>query len=165
MDYLGQNQEVLITDLANVNVFDIDFLNQRIFWSDNYVNGGNFESACLKSASLITWETEEIETDIPNPVFFGIHLDITEEEIPTSLTKEVDSKKSIDIYPNPYTNMIYVQGIEEINKYEIFNQKGELVVVNTETSNIIEEDILPAGIYFVRFTFNDKVITKKIRKK
>lgn len=80
-------------------------------------------------------------------------------------TKDVDHKKSLNIYPNPTKGRIYFDNSEnKINSIKVFNFNQQLVFEKKIQSN--EKNIdLPhqAGIYFVTFYLNDfTTLTKKV---
>jgi hypothetical protein len=69
---------------------------------------------------------------------------------------------SISIYPNPSTGNVTIKGTEENGLVEIFSNNGQLVsTVQTTAKETIITD-LPNGIYFVKISNTENVITKKI---
>ena len=68
----------------------------------------------------------------------------------------------VKVYPNPATEHIFVSGITNLSKVEIFSVFGAKVFEKTAA----EDQILPisfqAGMYFVKISTNDKQIIKKI---
>ena len=87
----------------------------------------------------------------------------------TILTKVETSKKdeSIRIYPNPFSNKLWVQNGTGIEIYiEIFNNTGRLIKsqsVNGQESEI-SLDYYPSGIYLLKYWGNEILITKKFIK-
>lgn len=73
------------------------------------------------------------------------------------------TRLGINIYPNPADNILQLSTDIIIDKFELVDILGNRII---STSNVFstEYDIseLNAGIYFVKITVNDKLLTKKI---
>lgn len=82
----------------------------------------------------------------------------------TSITdKQTNSKK---LFPNPFTDFIKVEGINEDFDYMIFNNTGQQVSQGYSSNQKIRNlDWLSPGSYVLRIQTSDQVITKKILKK
>lgn len=70
-------------------------------------------------------------------------------------TFESNLDESVSIAPNPFTESIYIDITSTIEKYEIINQMGQLLVNNDFENNI--QLSLPAGIYFLKLYNNNKL--------
>jgi endonuclease I len=79
-----------------------------------------------------------------------------------ALASESFETTDVKVYPNPATEHIFVSGITNFSKVEIFSMLGTKVFEKTG----IEDQIIPisfqAGMYFVKINTNDKQIIKKI---
>ncbi len=78
-----------------------------------------------------------------------------------------NTNNTIDLYPNPATNQLYVTMQQnEYNSYSITNSLGVFVTSNEITS--IQTDIninmLPSGFYFITFKGKDAIQTMKFFK-
>ena len=56
---------------------------------------------------------------------------------------------NIQFYPNPTSDFLYLKGISDLNKIEIFNSNGVLLKTVNPTSTISIKE-LPSGIYIIR---------------
>lgn len=79
-----------------------------------------------------------------------------------ALASESFDATDVKVYPNPATEHIFVSGITNLSKVEIFSVLGTKVFEKT----VHEDQIIPisfqAGMYFVKINTNDKQIIKKI---
>ena len=80
----------------------------------------------------------------------------------SALANESFETTDVKVYPNPATEHIFVSGITNLSKVEIFSVLGTKVFEKT----VHEDQIIPisfeAGMYFVKINTNDKQIIKKI---
>lgn len=70
-------------------------------------------------------------------------------------------------YPNPVIDYYTISNSEEINKIEVYNLLGQLIINSKYNSNTVKVDFtsLHSGIYFVKIYVDDKVaIIKTIKK-
>ena len=79
-----------------------------------------------------------------------------------------ESESAIDIFPNPFNNTITVQINDlQASKVEVFNTLGQMVVSENRTENEMTLDLnhVENGLYIVKITSDNQVITKEIVKK
>jgi len=107
-----------------------------------------------ESADRYTNPTDQYGYGIPD---FSVAYD-------TSLSIDDDSIETIGIYPNPASNMIYVEGLGAmIYSFEIYNTTGEHIVSGTIEHSTINVSSLASGIYFLRvFNATNQEIKKII---
>ena len=78
----------------------------------------------------------------------------------------VDERETgtISVYPNPAHDFIFVGAINDLaaQRVEIFNLTGQMVISSTATEINMSE--LESGMYFVRVTADDRVVTRCIVK-
>jgi hypothetical protein len=74
---------------------------------------------------------------------------------------------SINIYPNPVSDMLHIEGLQKETIGRIYNANGQMI-----WSNIIGIDngeinvsILPAGLYILKMTIDEEVLVKRFTKK
>ncbi len=109
-----------------------------------YVNGvwGNYGTACTVTT--------------PSSISTKPHDEINNEEFGFDF--------SIDTYPNPNNgNFIISSSLE--GTLNIINELGQLiqqVKINKETNFETKVEGLEVGVYFVRGTINNQVLTKKV---
>lgn len=94
--------------------------------------------------------------DIPDPNFYygmtkleGIVLNIIP-VTPPSYVNETTHQQTLDVYPNPVSDILYLQNLHcEQAKYSIFNVLGQKVVVGSTNGSISVAD-LEKGLYFLQ---------------
>jgi hypothetical protein len=74
-------------------------------------------------------------------------------------------ENKISVYPNPAQHDLFIKSDTPIDKVEIYNQSGQLVLKETRVAEKINVSRLDDGIYFVRIFGNGKIIgtTKLIK--
>jgi hypothetical protein len=67
------------------------------------------------------------------------------------------------VYPNPARNNVIIQ-LNAQAKIEVYNQTGQLVKTYKTLNNKLNMDIsdLDSGIYFIKVSSNDQIITRKL---
>ncbi len=91
-------------------------------------------------------ESEIIKIDFETPV--GVN--------------EIAPDNYFTVYPNPAKDKLNVSSLYSIDKVEMFNTVGKLVVTNENYVNGIDVSELTDGIYIVHITSGDNVITKRV---
>ncbi|MFA8300123.1 MAG: C25 family cysteine peptidase [Hyphomicrobiales bacterium] len=77
----------------------------------------------------------------------------------------VNVNSDINVYPNPATNVIFVKSNTEIQKLNIMDINGTVrTLTNVGTSQSINTENFPAGVYFIQVTTEGGVSTYKIVK-
>jgi pimeloyl-ACP methyl ester carboxylesterase len=73
-------------------------------------------------------------------------------------------ENNISIYPNPVKDVVTIKAVDDIQKIEIINSKGQVVKMITAESNQITVDlsIVPKGLYFVKVTTESDIAIDKI---
>lgn len=94
----------------------------------------SFKTACYSLNDTILW-------GVPNCQF------------PTSVN-EVIAPEKMEVYPNPTTGIITIQGIKENADYSIYNVIGKLIKSGTTTNNQIDVGELAIGMYVLAVTEN-----------
>ena len=79
---------------------------------------------------------------------------------------ETLSRRGIKLFPNPAKDQVHLAYSEPIQQVEIHNAEGGLLLIENPCSEEVTLRVghLPAGIYIVRITAGDQVITKKFVK-
>ena len=77
----------------------------------------------------------------------------------TTSNQEINVVSEINIYPNPTSGIISIDG-ENIENIEIYNAKGQIILSGKKT--IIDLSLYRKGMYFVKITTNNSLIVKKI---
>ena len=70
---------------------------------------------------------------------------------------------NINVYPNPATNKIFVQG-ENIRNISLYNTMGQAVLKQAPTSDQTEISVgnIPAGLYFIQIATDKGISTQRI---
>ena len=78
----------------------------------------------------------------------------------------IDEKEmeTISIYPNPARDIVFVGANNSlpVRRIEVFNVTGQMIISSTETEINVSE--LESGMYFVRVTADDRMVTRCIMK-
>lgn len=77
--------------------------------------------------------------------------------------KDVNAPLSVKIYPNPVKEILNIKSNESVNKVEIYNTAGKLLLTSNSTQ--IKVSHLPAGAYFAKVHMDFKTVTEQFIKK
>ena len=83
-------------------------------------------------------------------------------------TNEYEIDKSISLYPNPTSNVLNFDASDftEISQVQIIDLSGKIINTNFNLNQkSIDVSNLQTGVYFIKFTTNNEIITKKFIKK
>ncbi|WP_372949547.1 cellulase family glycosylhydrolase [Mariniphaga sp.] len=102
----------------------------------------------------------------------GINISVTDikiEEVtfqpPTGISE--NEKQNLNIFPNPVHDRLFFSHNNDFEKVTIFNIQGKPVIEKSirETEKSMDVSALQPGIYLVRFSGKDKMVTSKIVKR
>ena len=87
-------------------------------------------------------------------------------------TSKLLQEKGLLIYPNPFKGVLNIQHYTKptsLQRIVVYNEKGQKVKVidyelNASTSEVINMNNLPAGLYAIQLIYSDKKVTKKMLK-
>ncbi len=85
--------------------------------------------------------------------------------ISMGITGLVESNEnSVQIYPNPATDIVNIVASQEINTIRIFNLTGQMIMeILPESNNVqIQSSSMEAGVYFVEIISNESLLTKRL---
>ena len=138
--YAGERQQYeFVYDMSTTNVEEMDDLEVAV-WIQSYVTKEVHNSATL------TEGFKEDDEDIDN---------ITEEQI-----------SSVQVYPNPVNDRLYIETqtlIQSIEIYDIYGRRQQLSAISCQSS-VIDVENLKSGIYFVKINTEKGNIVKRIIK-
>ncbi len=80
---------------------------------------------------------------------------------PAPLSVESFTFQDLKVYPNPTSDVINITATQTIDKVEIYDILGKLVL-KTSTTNQIKISQLTQGVYLMKIQANNEAITKKI---
>lgn len=72
-----------------------------------------------------------------------------------------DDKVSVSVFPNPCTDILYIEGIN-IQSAMLYNMGGQLLKASTNVNEPIDIKELPSGTYFIKIITHQGVICKTI---
>ncbi len=184
-----------VTDMSNMFYWATAFNQNLGAWDISSITYMSymFIGVTLSTANydntLIGWSTLSTgETQIPTGITFDggnstycagetakntltgspYNWTITDGGISSSCTLGVDDYNmatSLELYPNPSTNMIYLSGnINKLQKISIYSILGRRVMVINKNFKAINIEALNTGIYFVKLITNKGIKTIKLVK-
>ena len=80
------------------------------------------------------------------------------------LEVEDATQSGIQIYPNPVTDYFIVEGQQNIISVELVNQFGQVILLENNQSNIYSLNNIAVGIYSVKITTTNGVVSDNIVK-
>jgi len=93
--------------------------------------------------------------------YLGSHGDL----LSGSIIDSPENYSLINIYPNPFFNIIKIEGMEGMIEYTLYNTNGYIIQKGLVQNNIIYiKDSIISGIYLLEIKNSKTVITKKIFK-
>ncbi|RLD44522.1 MAG: hypothetical protein DRI86_07320 [Bacteroidetes bacterium] len=92
--------------------------------------------------------------------------DIKLEKMSTVSISNSTNETSLNIYPNPTTDVVNIESNELMNSVRIYNIAGEEVMYNNTNSELTSIDIsgLSNGLYYISINYGNKIIVRKIIK-
>lgn len=86
------------------------------------------------------------------------------EVILTNVEASISTSESIKIFPNPATNRIHVEGIQQGTKISIYDNKGKIVKQFLYNINGYDISELKTGMYHLSIENDDQIFSKKFIK-
>ena len=80
-----------------------------------------------------------------------------------SLSIEDNNKSKVSVYPNPTNGRLYISGLNNVERLEVFSIEGKLLKRFTTVNEYVDLDIA-SGLYMVKLTDNGRTIIKKVIK-
>jgi hypothetical protein len=90
---------------------------------------------------------------------------IAVEGVQLSLAVVENNATTFSVYPNPFSEVISIGGIEDLANYKIFSIDGKLIKNGVLENKQIHLDELANGLYLLQITSKGEIMTKKIIKK
>ena len=84
---------------------------------------------------------------------------------PSLSTNEVESKDSVVVFPNPFSNSINLKGNQDFKDFEIYGLQGNLIKKGQLVNNRITTEELYQGIYILILRSKNLISHHKIVKK
>lgn len=80
-----------------------------------------------------------------------------------SLSIEDNDISKMSVYPNPTDGRLYISGLNNVERLEVFSIEGKLLKRFTTVNEYVDLDIA-SGLYMVKLTDNGRTIFKKVIK-
>jgi len=151
IDYIGYIQYYYTTKLdsligTNMDANGNEFVKQKYFFTSD-ANG--------KTTSLTSYDWNESN----NTFTQAIHITF---ETANGLNEISENK--MEIFPNPSSDNLNLEGISSDADISVFDISGKLMPFEKISQNLINISQLKAGIYNIRIINNNQIITKKFIK-
>ena len=116
---------------------------------------------------FVGWTNQEGDTISTDPEYF--HMVARGGQITAHFTQELGvgelDENSIEVWPNPVEDVLFIKGCDEKAEVFVYNIEGEKMHLTTQVDNgQLDLSALLSGIYFLRIEENGKVIMIKIVK-
>ncbi len=144
----------------------------------------NFTTFLTGSSALeapVTWTLKEfsLSSYVNQDLYFGINCISNDAFIffiddisigAASGIEDNESDKSVHVYPNPAQDVIFINFDESSRRksqINITDMTGKLILSQEYTENgiggvTIDASSIPAGMYLIRFNYDDKTVIKKL---
>ncbi len=140
------------------------------FDNDNFFEGNveqiNLGHSTQKEGICFRNNTELYITDeywSSNDVGRNLYLLKLDNMVSTDIA-EIQNRKKVVFFPNPFSNMLYVKDNLNIEKLYVTNNEGTVVKEISTTTNRIDLSPYQDGLYHLVYYINDKWETEKILK-
>ncbi len=78
---------------------------------------------------------------------------------------ETDKQTILQIYPNPFTNQLFVNNMHEVKTLHLFDVLGKQIKINVQGNTVFTEATLTSGLYFLKAQLKNGVtVTQKVVK-
>jgi hypothetical protein len=94
----------------------------------------------------------------------GNQIDIGAFESPFTVDVEDFEKLGMDVYPNPFIDQVFISDIEGIKTIRLINIEGKVVHVFQVQQELIIQNELPVGMYFLELNYGEKQYYAKLEK-
>ena len=101
---------------------------------------------------------------------FGVEtkrLNIVVNEVtPTSVLPEIPEQHIVAVFPNPVTDMLYIQSETTIDRVEVYDLRGRLMMERQFSTNQVSLDLssLSEGVYILRIHTGDDIVIQRVVK-
>ena len=165
------NQDIGSWDVSNATGMDEMFENAGDFNQDI----GSWDVSGVGSMNFMFYGAFDFNQDLSSwcvgfnePILFSDYSDLTEDNMPvwgTCPTASVDDQNQLDIsiYPNPTSDIVYIDGNYTQLKVVVYDILGKQVMKESIT-NSIDISQLEKGVYILQLSDGVKLTTQRIIK-
>jgi hypothetical protein len=126
----------------------------------------NFRAVSFKNTDIVNIEVlYEFEPDNPSGNFRDMTLTKATKILLDANNTHFDSQSKFTIYPNPAKDKISISASTSNREFEveIFATKGEVMIKETFSGNVkLDVSTLRQGVYFIRISGNNQLVTQKL---
>ena len=153
----GSSFNVDLTDGTNTYTIRIDDANEL----STMPAPSNVEPFVL----MVTGLGNQFDSDAPYTSGYQLFPRYADDiELITVLEVEDATQSGIQIYPNPVTDYFIVDGQQNIISVELVNQFGQVILLENNQSNTYSLNNIAVGIYSVKITTTNGVVSDNIVK-
>lgn len=156
--------EIRVSNIP-IEGFDADVNTYNVELGEGVTELVPVTSTPMEGNPMITYE---YPSEVPGDVIVTVRAEdlTTTNTYTVSLTLYTDIEdsfeQSVQIYPNPTTGMVYINGVDDAT-ITVFDISGKMISNNqTIDGDIIDLSSLPNGIYLINVQKDGSTMTKKI---
>ncbi|WP_298224115.1 T9SS type A sorting domain-containing protein, partial [Flavobacterium sp.] len=123
---------------------NFDTTTGEIFGTPTAISNGIYTVTAMNSGGSTSFD---VEITVDNP-----------------LNNNQNDFENITVYPNPFEEVIHINGNINGVSYQVFSIDGKLIQKDKLLNNDIEFRDLPTGVYLLQLFYQEKVQTLKIIK-
>ncbi len=75
---------------------------------------------------------------------------------------DLEIAKGLRVFPNPTSGMLFIESNEVPTSIEVFDIIGQLIKTDNAQNNTIDLSAYETGVYLLKVTYNEGVVTKRI---
>ena len=130
--------------------------------SGNYWSLQDCQNACPVTP---TWDCDATLGCIDPGTGSGLYTSLAGCQTNCNATSvESTERKNLKLYPNPVKNALNISSNKKIDKIEIYDALGRIVISENNPTNTINVEQLESGIYSIAILFEDDRIVKRFTK-
>ncbi|MEC4004270.1 T9SS type A sorting domain-containing protein [Flavobacterium sp. SUN052] len=151
-----------VTKITNDN--KVEFIFENINLPIDDANNDGYVVFKIKTKPTVV--LNDILTNQAN-IYFDYNFPVTTNQAQTivqTLNNQQFNNFNIKVYPNPVKDILTIQSQESINKVDVYDANGRLLMSSQLSNNQTDLSTLSSGFYFVKIVSNDKVTVIKITK-
>lgn len=165
-----------------INDLDIRVTKDEVTYYPWTLNPATPESAAVRTGDNFRDNFEKIQIDNPNGTYTitvthkgtlnndlqNYSLIVSGPEVSLDAEQFITNKASVNIFPNPTSDVLNfdMSDMTEVSQIQIIDLMGKVIRTNFDLNQkSINVSSLQTGVYFIKFTTNNQIITKKFIKK
>lgn len=154
-----------VTRITNPNT--VEFIFENIQLPFNNADNDGYVLFKIKTLSTLTLgdtfsNDAEIYFDYNHPIITNDYVTTVQNQLSTS---EISKNSDFKIYPNPVVDILHFQGREKVEKVQIFDASGRIILSKGVKRNQVDLSHLQTGNYLIKIFTKEKQFTQKIIKK